>query len=149
MEKLTDILVRSHSGWRWVVLILLLAAIFKAFSGWKGKKEWTNSDKKLAMFAMIAFHLQFTFGLILYFLSDLVVFNSSTMSNPVYRFYSVEHILGMMIAMILITIGYGKAKRLTDSQARFKKIFWFYLISLIIVLAMIPWPFRALGGHWF
>ena len=149
MEKLTGILVHAHSGWRWVVLILLLAAIFKAFSGWRGKKEWTPGDKKLAMFAMIAFHLQFTVGLILYFMSNLVVFNESTMSNPVYRFYAVEHILGMTIAFVLITIGHSKSKKATESEQKFKKIFWFYTISLLIVLAMIPWPFRALGGNWF
>src|SRR5687767_6267515 len=123
MEKLTEILVRAHSGWRWVVLILLLAAIFKAFTAWKGKKEWTNGDKKLAMFAMIAFHLQFTFGLILYFLSSKVQFVPGMMGVSSLRFYAIEHFFGMTIAMILITIGYSKAKKLTDSQARFKKIF--------------------------
>lgn len=149
MENLTSILIRSHSGWRWVVLILLLVAIFKAFSGWKSKRDFTAGDKKIAMFAMIAFHIQWTFGLILYFMSDLVVFNSTTMSNPVYRFFSVEHIFGMTLAMALLTIGYSKSKKLVESTAKFKKIFWFYFISLLIILASIPWPFRGWGNNWF
>jgi hypothetical protein len=150
MENLTSILIRTHSGWRWVVLILLLVAIFKAFSGWKSKRDFTAGDKKIAMFAMIAFHLQWTFGLILYFLSSKVQFVPGMMKITALRFYSIEHIFGMTIAMILLTIGYSKSKKLAESEKKFKKIFWFYFISLLIILATIPWPFRtALGGQWF
>lgn len=150
MEKLTSILVHAHSGWRWVVLILLLAAIFKSFSGWRSKKEFTAGDKKINLFAMIAFHLQVTFGLILYFLSGKVMFVAGMMKVQVLRFYAIEHIFGMLIAMVLITIGYSKSKRITDSTKKFKTLFWFYFITLLIVLATIPWPFReALGGKWF
>jgi len=66
------------------------------------------------------------------------------------RFYSVEHLAGMLIAIILITIGYSSAKRLKEDRLKFKKIFTFYLIGLILILASIPWPFRSeLGGSWF
>lgn len=150
MEKLNSILVHAHSGWRWVVLILLLAAIFKAFSGWKSKREFGAGDKKLAMFAMIAFHLQWTIGLVMYFISPKVVFTEGIMGVTVLRFFAIEHIFGMTLAMILITIGHSKSKKLTDSEKKFKKIFWFYTIALLLILATIPWPFRtALGGHWF
>ena len=142
-------MVRAHSGWRWVVLILLLAAIFKAFSGWRGKKEFKVGDKKLAMFAMVAFHIQFLGGLILYFISPKVVFVSGFMKDSVLRFFAMEHIVAMTIAMILLTVGYSKSKRIIEGDKKFKKIFVFYLISLIIILASIPWPFRALGAAWF
>ena len=142
-------MVHAHSGWRWVVLILLLAAIVKAFSGWRSKKEFKSGDKKLALFAMMSFHIQFLGGLILYFMSPKVVFVSGFMKNSVLRFFAMEHILMMAIAMILLSVGYNKSKRIVESDKKFKKIFVFYLISLIIILASIPWPFRALGGQWF
>jgi len=138
-----------HSGWRWVVLILMLAAIVVSFMGWRSKKECSKGDIKIFMFAMISYHIQWTLGLVMYFMSQKVVFGGTTMSNPVYRFYTVEHILGMTIAMALITVGYSKSKRITESEKKYKKIFWFYFISLLVVLATIPWPFRALGGGWF
>lgn len=141
-------LVHIHSGWRWVVLILLLAAIFKAYTMWKSNKECTKADMKLPMFAMIAFHIQWTIGLIMYFMSQKVLFGEGMMINP-YRFYTIEHIFGMTVAFILLTVGYSKSKKITESSKKFKKIFWFYTISLLIILATIPWPFRNLGGQWF
>lgn len=149
MGTLYKILTGAHSGWRWIVLILLIAAIAKAFSGWKKKKEFTVADKKLALFAMIAFHLQWTFGLILYFISPKVAFVEGFMKNSMLRFYGLEHIVAMTIAFVLITIGYSKSKKIEDGPGKFKKIFVFYLIAFIIILASIPWPFRtALGGNW-
>ena len=142
-------MIHAHSVWRWVVLILLLAAIIKSFSGWKGKKEFTSGDKKLALFAMVAFHLQYLQGLILFFSSQKVNFDSGFMKNPVYRFFAMEHILMMTIAMILLTVGYSKSKKIIESDKKFKKIFVFYLIALLVVLVSIPWPFRALGAAWF
>lgn len=149
MGTLYKILTGAHSGWRWVVLILLLAAIVKAYSGWKKKKEFTPADKKLAMFAMIAFHLQWTFGIILYFISPKVQFIEGFMKNSMLRFYGLEHIVAMTIAFILITIGHSKSKKAQEGPEKFKKIFIFYTIALVLILASIPWPFRtALGGSW-
>ncbi|MBK9592337.1 MAG: cytochrome B [Crocinitomicaceae bacterium] len=147
METLTSYC--AHSGWRWVVLILLLVAIFKAFSGWKSKRDFTAGDKKIAMFAMIAFHLQWTVGLVMYFTSPKVAFVPGMMKDSMLRFFAIEHIFGMTLAMALLTIGYSKSKKLAESTAKFKKIFWFYFISLVIILATIPWPFRGWGNNWF
>ena len=150
MSNFYSLLVHAHSGWRWVVLILLLAAIFKAFSGWRAKKEFKAGDKKLFMFTMIAFHIQILGGLVMYFISPKVVFVAGMMKNTLLRFYAVEHIVAMILAMILITIGHSKSKKIVESENKFKKIFVFYTISLIIILASIPWPFRsALGANWF
>lgn len=145
-----DILVHLHSGWRWVVLVLLLAAIFKSYSVWKSGKTHKAADFKLAMFAMIAYHIQWTFGMILYFISPKVQFVPGMMKVTLLRFYAIEHIFGMTLAMILLTIGYSKAKRISESGLKFKKIFWFYFISLLVILATIPWPFRTeLVAGWF
>lgn len=150
METFNRILISSHSGWRWIVLILLLAAVLKMHMGWKGKKEFTEGNRKLALFAMIAFHLQFLFGWILYFTSSKVGFVEGFMKDASYRFFTVEHSLMMTIAMILITIGYSKSKKKATGTAKFKVIAVFYTIALVLILAAIPWPFRAvLGAGWF
>lgn len=149
METFLNILIKSHSGLRWIVLILLLAAIGKAFMGWRKKSEFTQGDKKVAMFAMVLFQLQWVIGLVLYFTSVKVSFIEGFMKIPMLRFYGLEHIIGMTIAFILITIGHSKSKKVEDGPGKFKKIFVFYTIALIIIIASIPWPFRqALGGSW-
>lgn len=150
MDTFGRILQSSHSGWRWIVLILLVAAVIKMHVGWKKKKEFTSGDKKLALFAMIAFHIQFLFGWILYFKSLKVEFFDGMMKDAMYRFFTVEHSLIMTIAMVLITMGYSKSKKKTEDTAKFKSVAVFYTIALALILIGIPWPFRAaLGAGWF
>lgn len=99
---------------------------------------------------MITAHLQLILGLILYFfLSPYVQFNSKTMSDAVLRFYSVEHITIMVLAIALITIGYSQAKKKLESAQKFRAVFTYYLIALILLLAGIPWPFRIAIAGWF
>lgn len=80
-----NILIPAHSGWRWIVLILLIAAVVKMNIGWKGKKNFTAGDKKLAMFAMIAYHIQFLVGWILYIVSSKVKFFDGMMADKMYQ----------------------------------------------------------------
>ena len=144
---LYPILDRAHSGLRWVVLLLLVAAIVTAFQYWKGGRKEAS---KVALLAMVVTHVQLLLGLVLYFISPLVNFNDGFMKNTVTRFYSVEHISMMLLAIAIVTIGYVRAKKHEALPAKGKTIFWYYLIALIIMLASIPWPFRAeLGGSWY
>jgi hypothetical protein len=136
-------LTHSHSGLRWILLILLVLTIISVFSKRSGKVPFTAGDKKLSLFTLIATHLQAVLGLGLYFMSTKVEFSGNTMSNPVFRFFTMEHTLMMLIAIILITVGYGHAKK-----ANAKGVFTYYLIALILILAAIPWPFRELGAGW-
>lgn len=135
-------LTHAHSGWRWIVLILLLTAIFQAFFQ-SGKKT------KLPLFAMVATHIQLVLGIILYFISPKVLFAAETMKVPLNRFYTVEHNTLMLLAIVLITLGYGKWKRADTVENSAKKVATYYLIGLILILAGIPWPFRNLGAGWF
>jgi len=142
-------LVHAHSGLRWVVLFLLIYAIFNAFSKKSNGSEWTNKDKKVTLFAMIFTHVQLLIGIVLYFQSQYVQFSDGFMKNPVYRFYTVEHVFTMLVAIALITIGYSKSKRATESAKKFKSVATFYLIGLLLILAGIPWPFRIETAGWF
>jgi len=142
-----EILVRAHSGLRWVVLGLLIYAIFNAL---RKKDFYAKSDRMLNMFAMVSLHIQLVIGLILYFTSSKVSFVEGWMKNQLLRFYGMEHILLMVIAIVLVTIGHTKAKRATESAKKHKTILIFYAIGLILIIASIPWPFRNLGVEgWF
>lgn len=145
-----EILVKSHSGLRWVVLILLVAAIFNAV-GAMNKGKYEKKDKMLNLFTMVSLHTQLLLGLILYFVNHnhKINFTAGWMKDAVNRFYGMEHILMMLIAIVLVTIGRKKAEKAEDSKAKHKKIVVFYTIALLLILAAIPWPFRNLGGSWF
>lgn len=141
-----NILLHLHSVNRWIVLIFIVLALVKAFSGWFGKKEYTPSDKKVALFALIFTHIQLLLGFGLYFISPLVSFEEGAIKNEILRFYTVEHFSMMIIAIALITIGFSLSKRASESITKFKRVAVFYLIGLLIMLSSIPWPFRISGA---
>ena len=146
MQKFNTILNHSHSGLRWLVLVFLILAVANAFTA----KTFEKKHKMINLFALITVHLQLAIGLVQYFLSDKVQFIDGWMKNPLLRFYGMEHLVGMLLAIILITIGYSKAKRKENPADKFKAIRIFYTLGLIIILLFIPWPFRTiLGGGWF
>ena len=141
-----EILKHTHSGLRWVALILILLAIYNSITA----KEFNKREKLINLFSMVSLHTQLILGLILYFISDKVKFFDDWMEEASYRFYGMEHLAGMVIALALITFGYVKSKKGTTPAEIYKPIKLFYVIGLIIILASIPWPFRAnLGGAWF
>lgn len=144
-----DALIHGHSGLRWVALILLLVAIFRAFTR-KNKGLYEQSDKMINLFTMVTLHIQLLLGLILYFTSAKVTFVDGWMKVSQARFYGLEHILMMVIAIAVVTIGRRKAeKKLTDPAKKHGAIALWYTIGLLIILAAIPWPFRNFGAGWF
>jgi len=143
---MNSILTHTHSGLRWVVLGLLVYAIINAL---RKKNTYEKSDRLLNMFTMVSLHIQLVIGLILYFTSSKVSFVEGWMKSPSLRFYGMEHILVMIIAIVLVTIGHGKAKRALDVTKKHKTIILYYSIGLLLILASIPWPFRNLGAGWF
>lgn len=139
-----------HSANRYILLALLLIVIITSFQKWKGKKEYTKQDDKLNLLAFIFTHLQLLLGLTLYFTSSRVVLKGLDMSDKYDRFFTIEHTLGMLIAIALITIARIKGKKIVDAVRRHKLTFTYYLIALIIIFASIPWPFRNVGiTNWF
>ncbi len=138
-----NILLHAHSGLRYVVLGLLIAAIFTAYSKWQ---QGSQEDSKLYLFTLIATHTQLLIGLVLYFMSPKV--NFDLISEKVFRFYSIEHVFMMLIAIVLITVGRVRSKKLAGA-AKHRTVLYFYALALVIILVAIPWPFRNLGSGWF
>jgi len=142
-------LLHAHSGLRWVVLLLLVVALFKALIKWRSNAPYTDGDRKLNLFTMISAHVQLVLGLVLIFLSPKVQFTAAAMKEPVSRFFTAEHSVMMLLAIVLITIGYSRSKRAAEDAQKFRSIFTYFVLALLVLLAGIPWPFRNLGAGWF
>ena len=146
-------LVHAHSGLRWIVLILLLAAIINAAKS-QSSGRYEKKDKLLNLFAMISLHIQLLVGLALYFINakGRIDYSEGWMSNYGSRFYGMEHIVAMIIGIAIITMGRSKAeKKLVGTRDKHRRILITYSIGLVIILASIPWPFsfwQVLGGQW-
>jgi len=130
-----------HSGFRYVVFVLVLLAIIQSLLGWFGKKPYTEANRKINLFALISAHTQLLIGLVLYFLSPNVAFNSETMKHATTRYFTVEHWVMMLIAIVLITIGHSKAKKKETSESKHKTVAIFYIIAFLVIIGAI------MAGH--
>jgi hypothetical protein len=125
-----EILKNAHSGWRYVVVVLLFVAVITALRGWFGAKNYTEGNRKLNVFALISAHIQLVFGIILYFLSPLT---KGPMGEAMYRYWKVEHISMMVLAIILITVGNAKSKKIVDATGKHKIIGVCFGLALLLV----------------
>lgn len=141
---LYNILVNAHSGLRWIVLLLLVYNIINIVMARSSNRALTAKDTKISLFGMTSVHIQILIGLILYFISPKVQFSANTMSNDVLRFFTMEHTLGMLIAIVLITVAHRRVKSGSAAGG-----FWYYVFGLLVILVSIPWPFRGFGTGWF
>jgi ABC-type dipeptide/oligopeptide/nickel transport system permease component len=141
-------LLHTHNMFRWLVLIALILAITFGFLGWIKKGKWNKRDNLTGLLLVIFMDLQFLIGIILYaFVSPLTkaAFSDfgAAMKNADLRFYAVEHFLMMIIALVLVHIGRSKSKKELTDWKKHKLSTIFYGISLLLILAAIPWE-RAL-----
>jgi hypothetical protein len=142
------ILVHIHSGLRWLVLLFIILTIVDAAIKLRRKADNEGRFCFSNRYALVFMHLQLIIGLILYFISPKVVFSAASMKETLLRFFLVEHIALMVIAVILVTIGYVRSKR-GAGMKKYKSLIIYYTIALLLILAAIPWPFRNLGAGWF
>lgn len=136
------IILEAHSGIAYVALLTIAIAVINSIIGISAKNEFKPKDRRIALFALIATHIQFVFGLILYFVSPngLAKIKAVGMGGmQAYdRLLALEHPLVNLIAIVLITVGWSSHKR-ADENKKFKKIAVFYALGLILLLSRIPW----------
>ncbi|RLJ77667.1 cytochrome B [Pedobacter alluvionis] len=144
---MNDILKSAHSGWRYVVFLLLIIAVAKALAGWFGNKTYTEGDRKLNVFALISAHIQLLIGLVLYFSEGW--YKLSSAGAPAVRYFKMEHITMMVVAIILITVGNAKSKKLTEAVAKHRTIAIFFGLALILIIIAILLMVKAVPGRSF
>lgn len=148
METIFYTVIRHlHSILRWLLLAGLLGSIILAISGLSDKNGLGRTGRIFARFTVYFAHLQLLVGIVLFLISPRVIFSSDSMQSPILRFFLVEHTSAMLLAIILITIGYIRMKKATDLVLSTRTLLWFYIFSLIIILILIPWPFTRYAGH--
>ncbi|MDT8346896.1 MAG: hypothetical protein RQ756_03760 [Flavobacteriaceae bacterium] len=132
-----------HSGWAYLVILVLVLAFVASFIARISNKPYSAIHFRLALFGLITTHLQLLIGFVLYFVSPYFENWSSgmggVMKNSEIRLYIVEHPLTMIIAVVLITIGYSKHKKALTSKSKLMRIALFYGIGLVLLLSRIPW----------
>ena len=138
-----EFIQKFHSGWAYLALLVLVVAVVNSLIGMFSKKEFTSKDRKIALFALIAIHIQLLVGIILYFVSPngLNMIKAAGMGGLTAdsRLLALEHPLINIIAIVLITIGWSKHKKSITNESKFKTFSIFYGLGLVLILSRIPW----------
>lgn len=138
-----NILKAAHSGWAYLLLLVLFIATINAIIGLLGKRDFGNRDFSLALVGLIVTHIQLLLGIVLWAMSPyssaLFSNTSEVMKTPELRLLALEHPLMMIIAVALLTIGYSKHKKKIVSSGKFKMLSVFYTLAFIVILGMLPW----------
>jgi hypothetical protein len=138
-----------HNILRWAVLLFGVWTVVNATTGVLTKRYYTGTDNKVNLFFMIACDIQLLIGLVLFFnngwFTMLKENTKAVMKDGNLRFFALEHFLMMIIAWLLVHVGRTMSKRADTDAAKHKKSLIYFGIALVIILAMIPWPFRAFG----
>lgn len=149
-DSLYNGLLHFHSFGRWIVLALLLTAILRSLMA--GKSNFTHRDQKIGLLLTIFADIMLLIGIYLYFVGnwgykqiEQMGGMGEVMKNPTSRFFAVEHLAGMLIAIILMHIGKAQGKKDLPHRTKHTRTLIYYLLALLIILATIPWPFRAVG----
>lgn len=133
-----------HSYWAYLVLLLLILSTANALIGLVSKREYSAKDFRISLATLITSHIQLLIGIVLYFTNNYVsqfseIGMGEIMKNSALRSTLVEHPITMIIALVLITIGYSKHKKKLTSKPKFKTLSIFYTIALVLILSKIPW----------
>jgi hypothetical protein len=133
-----------HNILRWLLLISLVITLIKYLAGWLREQPWKKLDNTLGIVLVWLMDLQLITGLTLYFFLSPITKKalanfSAAMKDADLRFYAVEHILMMVIAVVLVHIGREKSKRAKTDLAKFRTASIFFLIALMVIYAAIPW----------
>lgn len=137
-------LLHLHNALRWVILITLLISIYKLYT----KQDALKTSKIL----LISSHTTLLIGLYQYFTGAVgikmiqAMGMAETMKNAATRFWAVEHIFSMILAIIFITIGHIAYKK-SQNASRAKVL---YVVALLLIVLAMPWPFKeGVGRPWF
>ena len=146
-----QILTFYHSMMRWLVLASLLYATYRAYKGYTLSAQFSKTDNAIRHWTATIAHIQLVIGIILYTQSPIIKYFWHNFKEAIHNidlaFFGLLHIILMLTAIILITIGSALSKRKTTDKEKFKTMLVWFSIALIIIFIAIPWPFSPLANR--
>jgi hypothetical protein len=138
-----SLVLTVHSWLRWAVLLAALVAVGRALM--RSARPWTPTDERAGRLFGISLDIQFLLGVLLYFVLSPFTRQAMqdfglAMKTSGLRFWAVEHVAGMLIAVALAHVGRARIRKAATDQKRHRTALVFYGLALLVMLASIPWP---------
>lgn len=136
---------------RWLVLVSLVYAIYRAYTGYRSNTPFTKTDDAVRHWTATIAHIQLLVGILVYIQSPIIRYFWRNFGEAVHQrdtaFFGLIHISFMVTAIVILTIGSALAKRKDTDREKFLTMFFWFLIALIIIFIAIPWPFSPLANR--
>lgn len=139
-----------HSLVRWLVIVVALVAVARGFSGWLRKRAWAPADERAGRVFMVLMDLQLLLGLLLFLVlspktTALLRRGGEAMADGAVRFWTTEHAVPMIIALILVHVGRVLSRRARDAVQKHRRAAILFGVATLIILLSIPWPSGTYG----
>ncbi len=120
-------LFMAHSGWRYIVLVVVIVAILKYLIGWLSKGSWSKFDQILGTMTPIVIDIQWLLGIVLWLMAPAAWFAGRGTVN------FAEHAGTMTLALVAAHIGWVRAKRAGNDTSKFKAAAIGFLIAGLLI----------------
>lgn len=139
-----------HSIVRWFVLAFGINAVLRAWQGSFKELSYGKVHRRSGVLFVSTLHLQLVIGLMLYVVLSPITrlaFSDmgAAMRDSVLRFFAIEHIFGMLVAITIATVGSARIKRADTDAKKHKRGLIYFGLAFLILFFSIPWPFYPAG----
>ncbi len=139
-----SVFLSIHHYLSWGVVLVLILAAGKAWKSLLFKNRWTSTDTILASLLTVGADLQLLLGIVLYAALSPVTrqaFNNfgAAIADPGIRFFAVEHIAMMVVAVIILYIVKSRVRKAQFNARKHRMSAIWYTVALALVLFSIPW----------
>lgn len=150
MQSSVPYVLYIHSILRYFILIFAAVVSVQCLIGMLQKKRFAKSNRMPALLLLIFCDMQLLLGFVLYYykmIASNVLGSGNVMGDTYKRFFGVEHSVSMIIAIVLVHVGYSITKKNIAYDRKFKRLFWCSFVALAIFMAMTPWAAKQVVGR--
>jgi hypothetical protein len=127
LQNLYPHIAGFHDIFRWILLVIALAAMVVAFSGWSGGKPVSPNLFRLGLVFVLAMDLELITGLLLY-----------VGASPTLRSAFIGHGVIMFIAVLCAHIGGALTRKAPTDVMKYRGPAIAWTLSLLVMLAGVP-----------
>ncbi len=149
MSTFNLVLQSLHNITRWVLIILALIVIVRGLTGWLRGRRFNKDDNRYGMLYTVFFDVQLLLGMVLYFTKGwagvLAADFGAAMRSSGTRFFAIEHLLLMLIALVVAHVARSLSRKASSDLLKHRRAAIGFLVSFVLMLIAIPWPFLSYG----
>ena len=146
------IIIDIHNIVRWIVLVMGVWVVARAWGGLLVRREWTKGDRLAGLFFTSTLDVQLLLGIILYGLSPLIriAFQDfgAAMGARGIRYFSLDHVVYALLAVLLAHLGSASTRKAPTTRTRFRRAALAFTLALVLIVLGIPWPWLDIGRAW-